>query len=185
MKKLLPVIAILLTLALVLASCTFNAGDYYTKAELDEIVKGLKKDNSEIKTEYAQPTGEFEIIANGTYSYAIRSYTGLDRCVVIPSTYNNFPVTEVYGFYNESSLRYLVIPNTVEVIDSAFDGCYNLSTVVIPESVTSMKDAFDGCTSLTDIKYRGSQEQWEAINKGTSWIPSTNDYTITYNYTGD
>ena len=41
------------------------------------------------------------------------------------------------------------------------------------------------CEHLTSIKYRGTEEQWDAIAKGSYWYPSTNKYTITYNYTGE
>ena len=52
------------------------------------------------------------------------------------------------------------------------------------EGVTSIGNwAFSRCSSLTSINYRGTQAQWNAISKGSSWNSYTGNYTIHYNYT--
>ena len=50
------------------------------------------------------------------------------------------------------------IPNGVtNVQDSAFAGCFRLTSLTIPSSVTSIGDyAFDGCTGLTNVAIPGS-----------------------------
>ena len=90
------------------------------------------------------------------------------------------------AFYNCSSLTSVTIGNGVKSIGNyAFSGCSSLTSVTIPDSVMSIGDyAFYYCDSLTSIKYRGTEEQWKAISKGSDWDLYTNNYTITYNYTG-
>lgn len=63
------------------------------------------------------------------------------------------------------------IPNGVTVIEpGAFYEYTSLASITIPDSVTSIDDsAFYGCTSLANIYYKGTQEQWNAIIKGTDW----------------
>jgi hypothetical protein len=49
--------------------------------------------------------------------------------------------------------------------------------------VTSIGDrAFYSCRRLSSIYYTGTEEQWKAITKGSSWDYDTGDYTIYYNY---
>ena len=89
------------------------------------------------------------------------------------------------AFLNCAALTSVTIPASVVIIGSrAFRECESLESVTIPASVTSIGNyAFDGCTSLSTINYTGTEEQWNAITKGSSWVNNTGDYKITYNYT--
>ena len=86
-----------------------------------------------------------------------------------------------------TSLESITIGNGITRIgDGAFYGCDSLTSVTIPDSVTSIGfEVFENCTSLTSIKYRGTEEQWNAITKGTNWDSNTGSYAIIYNYTGE
>ena len=77
-------------------------------------------------------------------------------------------------------LTSITIPNSVTSIgDSVFFYCTGLTSITIPDSVTSIDDsAFSGCTGLTNVTYQGTQAQWSAISKGTSWDNYTGNYTI-------
>ena len=89
------------------------------------------------------------------------------------------------AFSDCNNLTSITIPNTVTSIgDSAFRGCSGLTSITVPNSVTSIGDyAFEYCKSLTSIKYRGTEAEWNAITKGSSWDSYAGSYTITYNYT--
>ena len=62
------------------------------------------------------------------------------------------------AFEGCKSLTSITIPNSVTSIgSSAFSGCTGLTSVTIPNSVTSIgDDAFHGCTSLTSIEIPNS-----------------------------
>ena len=90
-----------------------------------------------------------------------------------------------FAFRNCSSLTNITIPNNVTSIGySAFTLCSNLASVTIPNSVTSIySGAFGYCSKLTSINYTGTEDQWNAISKGTDWnnlVPS--DCQIVFNY---
>lgn len=75
----------------------------------------------------------------------------------------------------------LAIPNGVIKIDKwAFLNCKNLSSVVIPKSIKFIGlEAFLQCSSLNVIYYRGSEEEWDKIEKdGNDW----SNLNIVYNY---
>ena len=93
------------------------------------------------------------------------------------------------------------------IVDSMFLGCYKLSSVSIPDSVTSIGDqafedcrqlesilipgsvavigwgAFFYCENLKEIIFSGTQEQWNAIEKGEFWDGNGIDYNgIVYHH---
>ena len=98
---------------------------------------------------------------------------------VIPS---DGSVTSIgaFAFAGCSGLTSMTIPAGVTCIgESAFWGCSGLTSVTIPDSVTRIgDDAFAECWELTSINYRGTREQWEAVNKGDDWDSDTGDYVI-------
>ena len=78
-------------------------------------------------------------------------------------TYKGSWCSEFYNEYNGS----VVIPSLVEyggftysitsIGNSAFFGCYSLTSIEIPDSITSIgSSAFSGCSSLTSIKIPNS-----------------------------
>ena len=135
-------------------------------------------------------------------SRAFISCSGLTS-VTIPNS-----VTSIgnNAFSGCTGLTSVTIPDSVTSIDSsAFCDCTGLTSVTIPDSVTSIGDfafyrctglisvtipnsvveidyyAFSGCSSLKTIYYKGTEEQWNAITKGSGWNENTGNYTIVYN----
>ena len=39
---------------------------------------------------------------------------------------------------------------------------------------------FNNCINITNINFNGTKEQWQAINKATTWNKNTGDYTVTF-----
>ncbi len=73
---------------------------------------------------------------------------------------------------------------------NAFFNCEKLVSIVIPATITSINGAaFSQCANLAHIYYAGTEEQWNAITKGTNWNSSmgsnvTDGTQIHFNYTG-
>ena len=88
------------------------------------------------------------------------SVTGIGTCkdteIVIPSSYNDLPVTSIgeEAFEKQTLIVSVVIPNTVITIEyGAFNDCTSLKNIAIPDSVIYVNNAFDGCTSLQYNEY--------------------------------
>ncbi|MDY5917404.1 MAG: leucine-rich repeat domain-containing protein [Treponema sp.] len=113
----------------------------------------------------------------GSYAF---SYCSSLTSITIPNS-----VTSIgdEAFQDCSSLTSITIPEGVTSIGNyAFDECKKLTSITIPESVTSIGGyAFYYCTSLKTINYTGTQVQWNAISKGTSWKSGTT-VNVIYNY---
>lgn len=79
-----------------------------------------------------------------------------------------------------TGLTSITIPKGVKSIgETAFQMCTGLTSITIPTSVTSISsNAFNICKNLTSITFNGTQEQWNAIKKGTGWNKNTGNYTI-------
>ncbi len=86
-------------------------------------------------------------------SYSVSGYDASKTEFVVPSTYNDLPVTSIANssFYNADKITGITIPDTVtDIGNTAFYGCVNLLSVKLPDSVTSIGTyAFYGCDNLT------------------------------------
>lgn len=118
------------------------------------------------------------------------------NAIGIESTRNvqQFQLGENVEFCGEGTCTYskittLNIPNGVKEIDQhAFRYNEQLETIYIGTGLTKIgSNAFYYCTRVKDIYYRGTEEQWNAIEKGNSWDSSMGDnvggYTVHFNYT--
>ena len=85
--------------------------------------------------------------------------TGVGACtdtdIIIPSTYNEKPVTSIgnFAFRDCTSLTSITISDSVTYIgSSAFRDCTSLTSITISDSVASIgSSAFRGCTGLTSV----------------------------------
>lgn len=83
--------------------------------------------------------------------------------VIIPETYNGYPVTEIYdaAFKNNKNITSVIIgKNVTKIGKEVFYGCSNISEITIPEKVTEVaylnsgdKGAFDNMEKLKTIYF--------------------------------
>ena len=105
--------------------------------------------------EYAPVTGEFDFVLGvDGKSYVLTGYSGADKFINIPSSYNGYPVIAIdYNAFNAcNTFSTIYIPDSITSIgEQAFFGC-GITSITIPESVTSIgNSAFCNCSSLTSI----------------------------------
>ncbi|MDE6442508.1 MAG: leucine-rich repeat domain-containing protein [Clostridia bacterium] len=74
----------------------------------------------------------------------------------------------------------IVIPDGIDSIgEYAFLGFDKLEKITLPSSLTILsRHLFDKCSALTDITFKGTKAQWNAIKKSSNWDVNTADYTI-------
>lgn len=66
--------------------------------------------------------------------------------------------------------NYIVKAGTKCIAANAFYNCSKLTGITMPNSVTGIcRWAFWYCASLETITFKGTEGQWNAIAKGTSW----------------
>ena len=136
--------------------------------------------------------------------YACTGLTSID----IPDS-----VTSIgsFAFHYCIGLTSIDVPDSVKSIgDSAFAYCTGLTSIDIPDSVTSIgafafsdcigltsvtigngveiisDSVFSCCDGLTSIKFRITEAEWNAIEKGDNWNENVpEDCQIIFNYTGE
>ncbi|MBO5480998.1 MAG: leucine-rich repeat domain-containing protein [Clostridia bacterium] len=123
-----------------------------------------------------------------------------DRDIVVPNEYKGKTVTaigkgafekakyvssitlssglitiEERAFSECAGLTRIELPDGVTSIgDNVFAYCAGLTGVEFPNSVTSIgRMVFRGCASLTQIEYNGTIQQWESVEKGSTWKTSS------------
>lgn len=85
----------------------------------------------------------------------VKSYTGSDTIIVVPSTLGGYPVIKLDHacFADNTNLTAITIPNTVTSLGAyCFSGCSSLTKITIPESVTVLEQfCFLQCPSLKSV----------------------------------
>jgi hypothetical protein len=103
-----------------------------------------------------------------------------DQYPPIKSNICGEPVTtiSVGGFEACDSLTQVSLPDTIHTLwERSFSRCSHLESVVLPAGLIHISDcAFSDCGSLNTIVFKGTIEQWNAVQKFNSWnfgIPAT------------
>ena len=166
MKKIVCLIALMLVLICVLASCNFdwiqqikddNWGVNFEKYEEDTQEEKNEEESQDEKGELTVPSDEnllgleFFLKDDATYVVEIGQAKYLSK-IEIPATYKGKAVTEI-GNFQSSNLKEVIVPDGIRNIDdSAFSNCSALTSIVLPDSITSIgRGAFSGCNSLESI----------------------------------
>lgn len=100
--------------------------------------------------------------------------------IKLPSTL----VTVSNSSLSETPLKSVIVPNGVTKIDTyAFESCKKLEYVELPSTLQTIGyEAFANCNSLKYILYRGSEEDWLAININSSNEDDFEKYRIIFDY---
>lgn len=97
---------------------------------------------------------------------------------------NNVRSIGKLAFEDCTKLTSIKLPNSVTSLgQAAFGGCSGLKEIVIPTGVTEIAYAtFSDCESLTDVYYRGTEEEWNAILIDDNYNTYLTDAKIHYNF---
>lgn len=73
-------------------------------------------------------------------------------------------------------IEVIILPDSVETIcNSAFSNCQSVKEIYLGSNIESIGAwAFSGCYSLETIYFRGTQEQWNAIDKSEGFLRKWN-----------
>ena len=136
-------------------------------------------------------SGESEIVHQGEYIFYtyenknyLLGYTGEGVDIVLPDYYNG-QTYEIYeSAFNSLDIKSVTIGNgATRIGDWCFAYCYDLIRLVIPVSVKSIgSEVFHWSNNVEEIKYRGTEEEWNEISINSYW--DENYVTMTYGYTG-
>lgn len=75
-------------------------------------------------------------------------------------------------FRNSINLSSVQLPDSLKEIGSnAFIACTNLKEITIPSGLTAIRDYAFSSSGLTDVYYKGTEEEFEAITIGKSNTP--------------
>ena len=92
---------------------------------------------------------------------------------------NNIVAIRERAFYG-TDLTEIVIPQGVQSIYTyAFARCKNLLFVTLPHSIEFIdRIVFTGCESLAEVRYNGTLEEWNKIDRHYKWLSVSGILTV-------
>lgn len=126
---------------------------------------------------------------SGTGAGEVAIYAKPDNCkddnLIVPSTYvdskeNRYQVAlDCNNGFNALSATSITLPNGFKKIVEGFDNCMYLKKIYLPSSITKIEnDILVNCISLQKIDFKGTKEEWKAIEKGERWNYQTKSFVI-------
>jgi hypothetical protein len=117
------------------------------------------------------PLEHMSYVPQGFFYKSTKSIDGF----IIP---NNIVDIHEHAFY-ETDLIEIIIPEGVRSIYTlAFARCKNLLFVTIPHSIEFIDRAvFTGCESLAEVRYNGTIDEWNKIDRHDKWLSIRGTYT--------
>ena len=104
---------------------------------------------------------EVDSFSNGIFNMSEEGYGNLMH-VTLPTNITKIGWNTFDGC---SSLEEITLPNTIQIIEPAFNSCVNLKSINIPSSVKSIEnDAFSSCYSLASVTF-AENSQLESIGE--------------------
>ncbi|MBR3864012.1 MAG: leucine-rich repeat domain-containing protein [Clostridia bacterium] len=143
-----------------LYSC--ECGDSYTGNYTNATGHSYKDDACEFCGETSTEYFGFTLLENDTY--AVNGKSNMPENIVIPSSYEGKPVTEIHPFaFASTAIKSVIIPDSItRVCGSAFRMCLDLNTVVIGNGVKIIEgNIFLDCRLLQRVVLGNSVERIE------------------------
>ncbi len=166
LSKLLVLMALILSLTLVMASCDFFGNKDTTQS-------GDNTNEPPTPVQPLTPSEGLDFEDRGVYYAVVGLGTCTDKTVVIPDTYYDKPVkvigTEAFSdgmnSKEDTTAKTIIIPNSVVAIEEyAFGGEY-VESVSISASVSSIgKYAFAGAIDLKSINVDEDNKNYKSVN---------------------
>lgn len=122
----------------------------------------------------------YKFDSNNYSDYYLDSISYASSKIVVPS---RIKVLRPYAFYHHPRVEQIVIEDgLIAIEESAISWSYYLKSVVIGKGIKSIHSSnFYNCEQLTDIYFKGTQEEWNAIDTpGGNDLPSNVTYHFNY-----
>ncbi len=139
--------------------------------------------------------GSFELLYKDN-TYIIKGYNGYASTVIVPSSYNGYPIEtiEYHAFWGESNIKEIIVSDGIKVIeDEAFGACDKLYRIYLPASLTEVgKNAFQNSYKLVQIKNQSDvtvtsfAQECEIISDGEfqSTVTTDENGVVIFEYDG-
>ncbi len=146
----------------------------YSYSVINEVRYKLNDGIATVVRQSTALSGSIEISAFITYNGKDFSVTSIedgafDGCFGLTSIAIPDSITSIGDLaFRNTGLTSITIPDSVTSIgEDAFYGCTGLTSITIPDSVTSIGYcAFEYCTELKIVYYKGTPDEWRAIDIG-------------------
>ena len=159
-----------------------NSHNYAELKEYTLNIVNIKQVNDSIFKDFTN-ISEIKYLSNGRkyVSYEIEPFTYYNCTSLINLTFEKALQYSIcsYSFYNCTNLSSITFGEGLFYIGvSAFEKCSLLTEITLPNTLKLIGAKSFYNTNITKVKFQGSEDEWNNIEKGSDWI--NNEFSVEF-----
>ena len=145
------------------------------------VTKGMLKGCSSLETLVIPFVGSSNMAMTSSSATLVGFIFGSTQYNGSTKVEQNYTDTATSTYYIPTNLKRIDVTGSTDILYGAFSNIPSLKEITIPSSMINIDaNIIKGSTNLELIYYRGTESNWNSVNKNTNWDKESSNYDLRF-----